>query len=291
MAALSLTLAFSIPVLMDKVMRPRYEARFEEFRRYNRSQLFAALETAMERLRRLKRSSELMTPEDYAAMEGLVARWTLVKENETKKDTLLRRRKHLFVGWLISVGLSTTAIEYPDALVAGALNITFGTAATAAFFIMLIYSAYYGWQIYDLDDKLSKFGGTISKQSEFPDSGESEDSVLEKKISYELARNKIRFGHGGLIRTNEGAFAPDFVIPSVDDPRYFVEVKSVLPVQAGYQLASYAKALKSKYPASKMLLIARTPTKAMVNFLLSRGWDGIFDVSNLDRFISVVRAG
>jgi hypothetical protein len=85
---------------MDKVMRPRYEARFEEFRQYNRSQLFAALETAMERVRRLKRSRELMTPADYAIMEGVVARWTLVKENETRMDTLFRRRKHLFVGWL-----------------------------------------------------------------------------------------------------------------------------------------------------------------------------------------------
>lgn len=58
----------------------------------------------------------------------------------------------------------------------------------------------------------------------------------------------------------------------------------------GYYLASYAKGLKSKYPATKVLLIARTPTKAMVDFLLNRGWDDIFDVSNLDRFISVVGA-
>jgi hypothetical protein len=55
-AGLSLTLAFSIPVLMDKVMRPRYEERFEEFRAYNHSQLLVALEAAVSRWNRLKKA-------------------------------------------------------------------------------------------------------------------------------------------------------------------------------------------------------------------------------------------
>jgi len=288
-AALSLTLAFSIPVLMDKVMRPRYEARFEEFRTYNRSQLFAALEKAHERLRRLRRSSEFMAPEDYAAMEEVVSQWTFVKENETRKDRILGRRKYLFGGWLINVALSAAAIENPAMLVASGFNVTVGQCATTAFFLFLMYSGYYGWEIYDLDDKISKFRGTISKTSQFPVLAESEGLALENEIGNELTRNNIPFKRGGVLRTDQGTIVPDFAIPSLDNPRFFVEVKSSLSIPAGYELARFAMQLKSKYPTAKLILITTAPTKEMVAFLLRRRWDEVFEISDLSRFTSLVK--
>lgn len=274
---------------MDKVMRPRYDARFEEFRRYNQSQLFVALEKTMDRLGKLKKSGELMTPEDFAAMEGLVSLWTLVRENETKKDAILRRRKYLFIYWMISVGLSTAAIEYSTSLIA-APNITIGQAATDIFFLLLAYSVYYGWQIYDLDDKLSKFSGTISKPSEFQGLKEGEGLVLENRVSDELTRNKIAFSRRTLVRAREGLFEFDFVIPSVDNAQFLVEVRSSLSIPAGYELARLARQSKSIFPATKMILITDAkPTKEMLNFLLSRDWYQVFEISDLDQLISLVK--
>jgi len=85
------------------------------------------------------------------------------------------------------------------------------------------------------------------------------------------------------------AYRPDFVIPSTENPRYFVEVRSSLAIQTGYDLAHLAAQLKTRYPSGSIVLLARTRSKEMTNFLLNRAWDAVFDVSELNKFVSMVK--
>lgn len=66
LTAFSASLAIAIPTFMDKVMRPKYEERFGEFRKARRETFFDEFEDAA---RKLRQTTEEIDPEAVEAME------------------------------------------------------------------------------------------------------------------------------------------------------------------------------------------------------------------------------
>ncbi|MEJ5327128.1 MAG: hypothetical protein WHU54_02610 [Candidatus Bathyarchaeia archaeon] len=111
MAALSATFALGIPTFMEKVMRPKYEERFSEFREARRDSFIDEFEKA---LPQLKQAKQELTPEIIETMESLFNEWEEVKSDENKLTVLLNCRKFFFIFWLVSCATSLFAIQYSN---------------------------------------------------------------------------------------------------------------------------------------------------------------------------------
>jgi hypothetical protein len=71
LVAASISLGLDIPVFLERVMRPQYEERFEEFRMDSRVKFVLAFEKGLEKLRLLKRPGEYPTEGDIAEQHRL----------------------------------------------------------------------------------------------------------------------------------------------------------------------------------------------------------------------------
>jgi len=294
-------------------MRPRYDQRFEEFRQANLEALVTAIEQASEKLRPLKRSGKAppeIPPDVYEAMQHLVSQWTQVRQNQNKLNVLLKRRKYLFVMWAVSFALSLLAIWSPDALVVsvpiveasapytpvGQATLTLGQVACIFFLLILGYSAYYGWELFDLDERLSRFSGTIVPAGERAVATgvvvlRRSGSQLESDVGSELLKQGIRFETSPKLRTlpDDGgiSYRPDFAIPSANDPRFLIEVKGSLTLSGAYVVSSLGRRLKETYPAARTVIVSTAMTHEVKRFL-KKNWDYVFDLTELPILASAI---
>lgn len=292
LAAASLSLALAIPVFMDRVMRPRYEERFEEFRQHNRLSFFEAFERALEKFRRAKTSARLLTPEVYQTMEDLFVRWGRVKASENQLDALLRRRKYLFVAWMISFGMSVGASGFPDLIIIRP-NIRIGDTALWTFILVAVYSVYYVVQLFELDEKVSRFKGVGPKPTEdmpvlsTTKAGPAVASELERDMAEQLRKANVEFELRP--RMPDAGFIPDFVVPSSKNPKYFIEIKGNVNRRSTASWLNYeSRGLKHRYPTARTVLIAHKIPHD-IETLLDRGWDFVFDWTELTKIIATLK--
>ena len=293
LSAASLTLALAIPVFMEKVMRPRYEERFLEFRRSNRESFIEEFEDALTKLRK---SREAITPETVNVMEALFDEWGRVKTNENKLDRLLTLRKYFFLGWMVSLILNLFSISYSEYPLTETLRL--GQSATYVFVIVLLASMWYVYDQFSLDDKLSKFR-TISfgddkdgprktrAWSELVLRGKEYERMVEKAlkesgVSYE--KNAVVGESNGMI------FDADFVVPKGDRPKYVIEIRSNIRPFAS-QLGYFLVYLRKQFPDASTILVSDLatvlPSETETLKLL---WDYLVDYRRLEELKKIVSA-
>jgi hypothetical protein len=288
LAAASVALGLAIPVFLEKVMRPKYEERFEEFRLDNRATFVLALEKALEKLRRLKRSHEAMSAEVYTTMEELFSQWGQLRTGENKLASLLARRKPLFVAWMMSFAASLAGLRYSEALVTP--TFTMGDVATSLFFLTLAYSVIYVLELFDLDTKLSKYSGSMRSQIEerpalSTESAKDDYSRVLDGLEQKLGEANISFEREPRLK---GPRRPDLAIPSAKDPVAFIEVKSGNISRAiSYPIAYMGQELKKAYPSARTILIIPNPTDGRLHPLRS-GWDFVIGNTDVARIIEIV---
>ena len=291
LAAASIALGLAIPVFLERAMRPRYEERFEEFRMDNRVSFVLAFEKALDKLRRLKRSEEAMTPEVYATMEGLFNQWGQLRSSENKLVSLRARRGPLFVAWMFSFAISIVAIQYPN-VVAIAPTLTIADAATADFFLTLAYSVKYVLELFDLDNRLSRYGRSVSQSSEPPAiipsrSIGSLHSDIMNNVNQVLRINKIPFvQEPRLLRSTR---RPDYAVPSAKNPVAFIEVKSgTLARAASYPIAYLGQELKIAYPAVTNILIVPNTQDLRLMPTVRKYWDSVLGFTDMGDLAKIV---
>jgi hypothetical protein len=287
LAAASIALGLAIPVFLERVMRPRYEERFEEFRMDSRVGFILAFEKALEKLRRLKRPGEAMTNEVYATMEGLFAQWGQLRSSENRLASMLRRRKPLFVLWMISFLLSLASIQYSQIIVGSNLNL--GDATVGAFALVLLYSIVYVLELFDLDDKLSKYKGTISQTSSDTTISRSFAHSYRKimgNIRRRLRDENIPFEIEPRLSKDRGA---DLAIPSSKNPIALIEVKSAPLTRAtSYPIAYIGRELKQAYPSATTILIVPSPVGETLR-TLKENWDNVLSITDIDDLTAIAK--
>jgi len=152
MATTSIALALAIPVFMEKVMRPRYEERFEDFRKLLKRNFMSKMANAIQMM---KKSKDDITTDNFDVMESLFNEWNDVKINYNKLNRYLGQRKFYFGFWLVSFVLALLSCEYPDMPLPLGYNL--GQVSLIVFFAVLIVSGWYVWQLFGLDEQLTKY--------------------------------------------------------------------------------------------------------------------------------------
>ena len=289
MTALSVSLAIAIPTFMDKVMRPKYEERFSEFRKARRVTFLDEFEDAFNKL---SQTEEEMTPETVETIEKLFEEWGQVKTDENKLSKLLRLRKFFYIGWFVVSGFCLSSIQYSESLI-GETNVKLGEATILAFGIMFIASLWYGYELFDLDEELSKFKGETTG-AKFGKTESVQISVasyllLERKVETALKKFKIPFAKNALLKTNGMMTSVDFVIPSSQNPQYAIEVKSRLRTSSIYDLSLRFKEIKNVTPL-KIILISNF-REASLNLMriAQTYWDFIVDFEDLDKLSKIIK--
>jgi len=114
---------------------------------------------------------------------------------------------------------------------------------------------------------------------------------LFDKLADLLTRAEIRFEIHPTLRSEDQAqlYVPDFVVPNSSNPRYIIEVKGPLSTSQAYALADVGRRLKTNYPDVKAILIAQNLTPEMRNFLVSRYWAYVFDDTEIEELVSILR--
>jgi len=292
LAAVSATLGLAIPVFMEKVMRPRYEERFDEYRKTNRETFIEELDDAVTKL---KQTKESMTPEIVETMESLFSDWGQVKTNESKLDMLLGRRKYLFVGWMLSLILSLFSTEYAEYVLTG--QTTLRQITILVFVLMFFVSCWYVIDLFILDEKLSKFRKpSITEQVRAPTVEEYRASMkisreLEAKVENTLIKFHIPFEKEPLY-SRKGYFATaDFVVPSSKNPKYFIEVKRHLISRRQLDVVSnIANRLKAGFTGSKTILVTDTlSTPSSLLRIAKEAWDFVIDFTELERIRNIIK--
>lgn len=152
MATTSIALALAIPVFMEKVMRPRYEERFEDFRKLLKKNFMSKMANALEAM---TKSEDDITPDNFDVMESLFSEWNDVKTNYNKLKGYLGQRKFYFGFWMVSFILSLSSCEYPS--IPLLLGYNLGQVSLIIFFVVLIISGWYVWQLFELDEQLIEY--------------------------------------------------------------------------------------------------------------------------------------
>jgi hypothetical protein len=293
LSAASLTLALAIPVFMEKVMRPRYEERFQEFRTANRESFVEEFEEARTRLRR---SRGAITPEVVDVMESLFDEWGRVKINENRLDTLLTLRKHFFSGWMLSLMLNLFSIPYSEYSLSE--NLKLGQLAIFLFAVMLLASMWYVREQFSLDDSLSKFDinpmrenvGGSRRTGSLIALALSKGRELERSVEKALKESGVSYERNAVVGKSEGmTFRADFVVPSGDKPKYVIEVKQnirPLATQHGYFLVY----LRKHFPDADIVLVSDLVTALPSEIeTLKLVWDHLVDFRHLDELKRIVR--
>ena len=289
MTGISVTLAIAIPTFMEKVMRPRYEERFSEFTRARREVFFDEFETAFAKL---KQSREEMTPDLIDTMESLFNEWGQVRTDETRLTTLLSYRKFFFVGWLLSCVLSLFSIQYSEAVVPYTVR-TLGESTMAFFIIMFLATMWYGWQLFKLDEKLSKFKakttgetfGMVEPISVTIATGRQE----EHKVAEFLKKLEIPFEQDTAIKVNEQTTYVDFAIPNAKKPKYIIELKMRLIRSRMIVSSLQYRKIKSHTKAKTILIsnLARAPKDVLR--IVKRYWDYVIDLRDLEKIKDIIK--
>lgn len=289
MTALSVSLAIAIPTFMDKVMRPKYEERFEEFRKARRETFLDEFEDAS---KKLKQSKEEMAPETVETMEKLFGEWGQLKSDENRLKKLLFMRKFFCIGWFIVSGLSLSSIQFSESQL-GLTNYSLGQVTIIAFTAMFIASLWYGYNLFDLDEELSKFKGETTGEV-FGKTESVRISIgaylqLEQKVEMVLRKFKIPFAKNVRLKTNGIVTEVDFVIPSGQNPKYAIEIKSKPRISFLYDFSLRFKEIKTTIPL-KTILISNFHEASTESVKVAQTyWDYVVDFEELDRLKEIVK--
>jgi len=289
MTAFSASLAIAIPTFMDKVMRPKYEERFSEFRKTRRDTFLDEFEDAFNKLRQ---TDEEMTPETVETMEKLFEEWGEVKSDENRLSKLLRPRKFFFIGWLVVSVFCLSSIQYSESLI-GRTNVKLGQVTILVFAIMFVASLWYGYNLFDLDEKLSKFKAETTG-AEFGKTESVQVSVasyllLEQKVETALKKFKIPYAKNARLKTNGMLTSVDFMVPSSKNPQYAIEIKARLRASFIYDLSLRFKEIKNVTPL-KTILISNFREASLDTMQIARTyWDFIVDFEDLDKLGEIIK--
>jgi hypothetical protein len=290
MTAFSVALAIGIPAFMDKVMRPKYEDRFEEFRKARRDTFLDEFESAH---RKLKQAKEEIAPETAEAMEGLFEKWGQLKGDENRLKRLLFLRKFLYLGWFTVSGLCLLSIQFSEDLI-GQTNVSLGQVTSFSFGVMFFFSLWYGYSLFDLDDQLSKFKGETTGET----FGKSESVrvtygayvELEHKVEITLDKFNIPFAKNAMLKTDKGMVTEvDFVVPSSQNPKYAIEIKSKPRMQFLYELSLRFNEMKSSIPLKTILVSDFKGASENTVKTAKAYWDYVVDFEELDKLKEIIQ--
>lgn len=290
MSALSATFAIAIPTFMEKVMRPKYEERFSEFREARRDEFIDEFEKA---LHQLKQSKEEMTPETMETMETLFNEWGQVKADENRLTMLLKYRKIFFIGWFFSCGLSLFSIQYSESMIYQNTNVSLGQFSIAIFCIMLATSVWYGYELFVLDEKLSKTkskttGETFGKAESIMSSLETYREA-ERIVEEALKKFGFPYGKDLNIRAGDYSMVVDFAVPK-GAPKYVIEVKARLTTSVAlYHISRRYKELKDRIPVTTILISDFSKVEPVKLRVAQKGFDATIDFQDLEKLKDVIK--
>lgn len=291
MSALSATFAIGIPTFMEKVMRPKYEERFSEFRKARREAFVDEFEKT---LPKLKESKEEMTPETVETVESLFNEWGQVKADENTLTMLLKYRKYFFVGWLLSCAVSLFSSQYMDSILIVNPPVTLGQFSSAFFWIMLLASLWYGYKLFIFDEKLSKTKTRTTGES----FGRVESIArtlatyheAEQKVEEALTRLGFPYTKGALVGTESYVMEVDFAVPKGKAPKYVIEVKTRLLSLLSIRLKAVRyKALKSIIPLTTILVSDFSEANPTILKTAEESFDFLVDFQNLEKLKEIIK--
>ena len=286
---LSVSLAIGIPTFMDKVMRPKYEERFSEFRKVRREDFFDEFEDAY---RQLKQAKEEMTPETIETMERLFNEWGQIKTDENKLTGLLKLRKFYFIAWLISCILSLFSIEHSEIIIPY-IDQNFGTLTLGIFVLMVFLSGLYCLDLFLFDEKLSEFRAKTTGETfgKVESARITVTSILKSinEVENVLKKIKISYHKDALLKTNGGGSYVDFAIPSTKNPKYLIEIKARLLHQALYTTSMKYKEIKSQIPVKTILISNFRDAPPDLLKLARAYWDFVVDFQDLEKLKEIIK--
>jgi hypothetical protein len=120
---------------------------------------------------------------------------------------------------------------------------------------------------------------------------EASGKPLFDKLANSLRRAKIRFEIHPALRSEDQTqlYIPDFVVPNSSNPRYVIEAKGPLSISQAYALANVGRLVKASYPDVKAIFIGQKLTPEMRGFLIGRYWAYVFDDTEIDDVVSILK--
>lgn len=261
LAGASLSLALAIPIFLDKVMRPRYEERFEEFKFQNQMDFVKILQDISDKVRDNK---DEFIDRISDEMEKLINAWGYLKSNENKMNKLIEYRKGLFLGWMGTFILNILSIKYGPIKIFNLINQD--DFSTLVFMFMVLISTKYVYDLFKLDDSLSKIKITENKKEQeivIPKSTIS--SIMSEYITIENMVTKELDGYVDYMKNvrmkiGDMLYELDIIIPNDKNPKYIIEIKTRLSRQIIRRLNYRFSEIKKNLPHIKLILIYESTT-------------------------------
>jgi hypothetical protein len=294
-AALAGALAVAIPTFMDKVMRPKYEELFTRFRKARMDSFIDELEKTLEQL---KQTKEALNPETAEAMQSLFNEWGQIKTDENKLTTLLKYRKFFFVGWFVSCTFSLFSVEYSEVLIPLLQDMPLGRVTLFIFICMLFATFWYGIELFNLDEKLSKFGaektgeifGEIESTRKSMKVALTEHVIAENTVEKTLTKFSIPFEKNAIFKSKNGvAVVSDYAIPSSKKPKYLIEIKVAPLMDSIYRTSNMYNEIKSETSAKTIFISNFEGKPQSVLKVAEAYWDYVIDFHDLERVKEIIK--
>jgi len=282
LAGASLSLALAIPVFLDKVMRPRYEERFEEFKHQNQADFIKVLENISDKVRI---NTDEFIDGISNEMEILINTWGYLKSNENKMNQLIEYRKTLFLGWMSVFIFNILSIKYSDVKMTN--MITQGDFSTLIFFIMILLSTKYVYDLFKLDDSLSKIKISEKKQdSDTVISKNTISSIMSEYKNIELMVTNIlddyvNYMKNVRMKIGDLDYEFDIVVPNSVNPEYIIEIKKRLSLSTSRHLNYKFGQIKNNLSEIKLLIIYESATLSSLKEM-QKIWDYMIPLNKIE---------
>jgi len=289
LTAVSVTLCFAFPYLMDKIMRPKYEEHFEELIKRNRDSFVEELDNAVNIL---KREKDVFNPETGKKMDDLFDEWGQIKSDETKLNCLIRNRMYLFFGWAVSIIMNLLAIDNGNIMLND--KISYGNFCTLFFGVMFLFSMIFSYGLFKLDDEISQVRDKT--QMEIIPAKPSPISISSTMALYrelesefeKLLRAITSFEKDVRFEDDTGnVIEVDFVIPSKSNPKYIVELKRSIRFSMSLDRGIIYRYFKRTYGSKTILIGDLSRLRAVSRSQLLDVWDYILDSRNLEEITKI----
>lgn len=149
--------------------------------------------------------------------------------------------------------------------------------------MMFLNSIRCGYQIFDLDDKLSKFK-TVAVEGE---AKTPTHAYMEKKVEEALARLNVPFERQPRVGGARGyGYRADFSISKSGKVKFFIEVRLTIPSDRIHLLEWQEHMFKLYHPDAKTILVTNLstfPDKPL------RRWNYVVDINDLDTLRDIIK--
>ena len=242
-----------------------------------------------------------MTPEIIEAMESLFDEWGRVKTSENKLDILIRRRKHFFLGWMLSFALNLFSISYSEYILVSGVRL--GDFASWIFVLMLLASTWYVYDQFAFDDKLSRFGEYLAGRGGPRDTGGALERRLtslaflkargfESMVEKFLKESGLSYVRDAKVTTSKGnPVYADFAVPSAGDPKYLIEIKS--SPGSALRITTLPPFRVAKDELRGIVTVLVSDLKSIPPGVLKRlqsQWDHVVDLDHLEQLRNLIKA-